>query len=121
MKAFTIPVYITLLMTFFFTSESKAQLSFLPTKLKVTVIDGTGNFVENAMVTLYLTKDDYINSENPLTSELTDEKGVVKFKGLEPRVYFLDARKADANNDGRGSQTDKLNEGKTNKVNIVIE
>ena len=119
-KALIIPIIATLVFLLF-TPKTHSQVSFLPTKLKITVIDGTGNFVENSTVTLYLSKDDYINSENPLTSKLTDEKGRVKFKDMEPRIYFLDVRKGDKSNDGRGSQTDKLNEGKTNKVNVVIE
>lgn len=105
----------------FINNSGIGQVKILPTKLKVTVIDGTGNFVEGATVTLFLTKDDYINNQNATSSANTDAKGKVIFKKLEPRKYYLDVRKAQQNNDGRGSETDKLKEGRVNKVNVVIE
>ncbi len=108
-----------MLLTLSFVGSASAQI--LPTKLKISVIDGNGNFVEGAQVTLYLTEDDYINSTNPFKAEKTDAKGKVVFKKLEPRIYFIDARTESQNNDGRGSKTDNLQEGKVNKVNVVIE
>lgn len=94
----------------------------LKTSLRITVIDELGNIVEGATVQLYATEEDYRNETNPV-SELgtTDKKGNVKFKELQPRAYFVNASKDDKNNIGAGVQTDKLVEGKMNKVNIVIE
>ena len=117
---FIIPA-ILLLSFLFISCKATGPLQILPTKLKVTVIDGNGNFVEGADVTLFLSKEDYINSQNPSTSAKTDSKGKVVFKKLEPRKYYLDVRKGEKNNDGRGSETDNLQEGRVNKVNIVIE
>lgn len=94
---------------------------FLPTKLKITVIDGEGNVVKNATVRLYLNEDDYIDDKKSILSEKTNDKGQVVFKKLDPRSYFIDARKGDINNDGRGAKTDKLREGRVNRVNVVIE
>ena len=92
------------------------------TSLRITVIDELGNIVEGAAVQLYPTDEDYRNETNPV-SEIyySDEKGRVKFKDLAPQVYFVNASKEDKNNIGAGVQTDKLVEGKMNKVNIVIE
>ncbi len=94
---------------------------FLPTKLKITVINGEGNVVKNATVRLFLNEDDYIDDKKSILSEKTNDKGQVVFKKLDPRSYYIDARKGELNNDGRGSKTDKLREGRVNRVNVVIE
>ncbi len=94
---------------------------FLPTKLKVTVINGEGNVMKNATVRLFLSEDDYIEDKKSILSEKTNDKGQVVFKKLNPRSYYIDARKGDLNNDGRGAKTDKLKEGRVNRVNVVIE
>ena len=92
------------------------------TSIKITVIDELGNIVEGASVQLYATEEDYRNETNPVSDVmLTDKKGQVKFKELESKVYFVNVVKEDKNNVGAGVQTAKLEEGKLNKVNIVIE
>ncbi len=93
----------------------------LPTKLKITVLDGLGNPTKGAVVTLYKNEDDYFNNENAVEKAKTDEKGLVVFKKLEPISYYIDARKGDMNNDGEGVKIAPLQEGRTNKVNTVIE
>ncbi|MFH6985966.1 carboxypeptidase-like regulatory domain-containing protein [Marinoscillum sp. 108] len=102
-------------------SFSPAQPELLPTKLRITVIDGLGNPAEGATVTIYLNEDDYRNSENPVAKAISDNKGRVTFKDLKPVPYFIDARKGDMNNDFEGVRTAALEEGKLNKVNTVIE
>lgn len=94
---------------------------FLPTKLRITVIDELGNPVEGATVTIYTSEADYRSSENPVEKQVTDKKGRVTFRDVEPVSYFIDARSADKNNDGKGAVTAPLLEGKLNKVNTVIE
>lgn len=101
------------------TVDSSAQL--LSTKLNITVVDELGNPVEDATVSIYKTKDDYMQSQDTLMSATTDKKGLVKFKDLEPVSYFVDARTAEKNNDGKGAKIAPLEEGRVNKVNIVIE
>ena len=110
-----------LLIGFVFSPLASNGQKFLPTKLKITVINGEGNEVKNATVRLFLTEDDYINDKKSILSEKTNEKGQVIFKKLDPRSYYIDARKGNLNNDGRGSKTDKLKEGRVNRVNVVIE
>lgn len=93
----------------------------LPTKLRITVIDGLGNFVENASVSIYEKEEDYRASENPIATLRTDSKGRVTFKGLKTIAYYIEAKKDDKNNVGEGVLTGELSEGKVNKVNTVIE
>ena len=101
---------------------SSFQPRILPTTLKITVIDNLGNVVKGAEVTIYTSEEDYRGNVNPAQEkQFTDSKGRVTFKKLEPVSYFIDARKGDKNNDGEGVQTGKLQEGKVNKVNTVIE
>lgn len=92
------------------------------TSIKITVRNDLGNLEENVSVQLFPTEEDYRNETNPVTEvQYTDKKGRVKFKGLEPTVYFINAEKGDKNNIGAGVQTDTLIAGKLNKVTIIIE
>jgi len=94
----------------------------LPTSLRITVLNELGNVVEGADVTLFATDEDYRKEENPvMDSQQTDRKGRVTFKNLQPKTYFVLAEKGDLNNNAAGVQTDILQEGRLNKVNIIIE
>lgn len=105
-----------------FTAPSETPSDqLLPTKLRVTVIDGLGNFVEGAKVSIYDNEKNYLASENPIATEMTDKKGRVTFKEVKNIAYFIEARDGDKNNNGEGVKTGKLEEGKLNKVNTVIE
>lgn len=96
-----------------------AQL--LPTHLKVIVLDELGNSVEEAQVNVYMSKAEYLKSENAVFSGKTNAKGTVKFKKLNPVKYFIEVSKDDKRNDGLGAETEPLSKGKTNKINVVIE
>ncbi|MBC6425598.1 MAG: carboxypeptidase regulatory-like domain-containing protein [Ekhidna sp.] len=100
---------------------SFVEEQLLPTKLRVTVIDGLGNFVEEASVTIYENEKDYLASENVVSMLKTDKKGRVTFKNLKPIAYYIQANKEDKNNNGEGVVTSPLAEGRINKVNTVIE
>lgn len=92
------------------------------TNLKITVRNELGNVEEGVSVQLFKTEEDYRNETNPATEvQMTDSKGDVKFKDLEPIIYFVNAEKGDKNNIGAGVQTDTLQEGKLNKITIIIE
>lgn len=92
------------------------------TSLKITVLNELGNPEQDVEVQLYSTDEDYKNEENPVTDvAITNNKGQVKFKRLDPVVYYILARKGDRNNYGAGIQTDSLQERKLNKVTIIIE
>ncbi len=111
--------FITLLAFNLNTSPSDDQL--LPTKLRVSVIDGLGNFVDGATVAIYDEEENYLASENPVALLKTDKKGRVTFKGLKIISYYIQAYKGDKKNDGEGVVTAPLIEGRINKVNTVIE
>jgi hypothetical protein len=95
---------------------------FPATSLRISVIDNLGNIVEGAKVAVYGTEEDYRNEENPVVEPvLTNAKGIVKFKNIPAEKFFIYVTKDDMNNIGNGVETDKLEEGKVNKVTIVIE
>jgi hypothetical protein len=97
-----------------------AQL--LNTSMKINVRNELGNIEEGVSVQLFHSQEDYRDEKNPVTEvAITDKKGNVKFKELEAKVYFVNAKKGDKSNVGAGVQTDKLEEGKMNKVTIIIE
>ncbi|UXX77909.1 carboxypeptidase-like regulatory domain-containing protein [Reichenbachiella carrageenanivorans] len=98
-----------------------ADFKFLPTSLKVTVLDELGNPVEAAEVTLFKNKEDYKAHVNPLEKKVTDESGEVVFKKLDPKSYFVHADFQNKNNVGLGVQTEILIEGRINKVNTVVQ
>lgn len=98
-----------------------ADAQLLPTKLRITVIDGLGNFVDSASVSIYENEADYRASENAVATLFTDKKGRVTFKDLKPMAYFVEAKHEGKNNDGEGVVTGELAEGRINKVNTVIE
>ncbi|ADR21267.1 hypothetical protein MATR_11040 [Marivirga tractuosa] len=108
-------------MFFQFTPKSEdAQL--FKTNLRIVIQDDLGNIQEGATVTLYGNKDDYRKSENPVAdAQVTDKKGRVTFKDLEPKVYHVHAEKGKMNNNNLGVQTDTLEAKKLNKVAIVIQ
>lgn len=112
-------IFLTLLMVVFL---STTAFQVFNTSMKITVLNELGNVEEGAAVILYDTEDDYRNEKNALTKVIfTNAKGQVKFKELESKAYFVSVVKGDKNNDGAGVQTAKLQEGKLNKLNIVIE
>lgn len=91
------------------------------TSLKVTVRDELGNTVEGASVKLFLKEEDFTKEVNSLAEVTTDKKGVAHFKKLKPESYFILARKGDKDNTGGGEKVGKLEEGKFNKVTIIIQ
>lgn len=112
------------LITLLFVGSSSIQSvegQLLPTKLRITVIDGLGNFVEGATVSIYESEKDYLASKNAVATLKTDKKGRVTFKDVKPIAYFVEAKFEDQNNNGEGVKTGELSEGKINKVNTVIE
>ena len=108
-----------LLMVAFSTLTSATQL--INTQLRITVLNELGNKEEGAEVTLYATEEDYRKETNPvLSTQKTDRKGRVTFKGLEEKVYFVMVKKGEMNNNGLGVQTEKLVGKKINKITIII-
>ena len=94
----------------------------MPTGVRITVLNKLGTPVENAKVTLFANEADYEKEENAVAGPaFTDEKGRVTFKNLEEVQYYVQVVKGDESNYGEAEKTDKLEKGKINKFNIIIE
>ena len=98
-------------------------LSFqiIKTQMQITVRNELGNTEEGTTVQLFETEADYQAEKNVVQTATTDKKGVAKFKDLKAISYYVLAKKGDKNNFGGGEQTGALQEGRINKVTIVIE
>ncbi len=110
-----LPIFLLLLTS----AASHAQI--FNTSLTLTVRDELGNPVEGATVQLYGNESDYLAETNVFAEGVTDKKGIVKFKKLEGKSYYVLARKDDINNAGGGEQIGKLEEGKFNKATVIIQ
>ncbi len=91
------------------------------TSLTVTVRDELGNTVQGASIQLFETEENYTQEKNAVAEGTTDEKGVFRFKKIKAAAYFVSVKKGDKDNSGGGEKIGKLEEGKFNKVTIVIQ
>lgn len=100
-----------------------ALMSFqlIKTQLSITVRNELGNIEPGVKVQLYGLEDDYKTETNVAAEGITDKKGIVKFKDLYAKSYYVIARKDDKDNSGGGEQTGKLEANKINKVTIIIQ
>ena len=109
-----------LLATVCFSFSSKPDQLF-NTSLTVTVRDELGNTVEGASIKLFETEENYTQEKNAMTEGITDDKGVFRFRKIKAVAYFVLVKKGDKDNSGGGEKIGKLEEGKFNKVTIVIQ
>lgn len=93
----------------------------LKTSLNVTVLDELGNPVVDAKIQLFEKEIDYKEEKNVALEGYTDKKGVMKFKDIKAMSYYVIVRKDDKDNSEGGEQTGKLESGRINKVNIIIQ
>ncbi len=98
-----------------------ASAQILNTSLTITVRDEVGNLVSGAEVKLYKTEQDYQKEENSVAEATSDAKGLVKLKKIAALSYYVIVRKDDKDNSGGGEIIAKLDDGKINKVTIVIQ
>ncbi len=121
MKKLVIPFLVVAVLTLVGAKPvEKSQL--LPTNLRITVLDDLGNIVEGAVVAIFSNENDYRFETNPIAGpDETDKKGRVTFKKVPAQSYYVMVVKGDKKNDGKGVRTSKLEVGKMNKVNIVIQ
>ena len=110
---------LSIALTFMVVVESNAQI--LPTKLQMTIVDGSGNKVEGAMVSIYTSEDDYRVGQNAVFTGVTNKKGKLTFKEAKTVQYFIEVKKGELTNIGEGVQTGPLTKGKFTKVSITIE
>jgi len=66
------------------------------TDLSLTVyINGQSTRVDDCIMKLFLNYTDWLNYTNTVDTGRTDKAGKIIFRGLEPRVYYIDAFKVD--------------------------
>lgn len=109
----------TVVILAFAVTDASAQL--FNTSLTITVRDETGNTVEGAEVKLFKSEQDYLKEQNVVMEGVSDAKGLVKLKKMEALSYYVIVRTEDKDNSGGGEIIGKLEEGKFNKVTIVIQ
>ena len=117
MKLLVFFIAITLLTSSF----APRPVQLINTSLTVTVRDELGNTVEGASIKLFDTEENYNKEINPVAEGSTDAKGNYRFKKIKSSAYFVLVKKGDKDNTGGGEKIGKLEEGKFNKVTIVIQ
>ncbi|MEO9804747.1 MAG: carboxypeptidase regulatory-like domain-containing protein [Reichenbachiella sp.] len=103
------------------TSVISKTSGLFPTRVKVTVLEVSGEIVNGATVQFYKTKDDYLTNQNLQFEGVTNKKGWIVIKKIEAIPYFIEVTKGEKKNYGKGVQIEKIYEGKKNKINIIIE
>jgi hypothetical protein len=96
-------------------------VQLINTSLTITVRDEVGNTVAGASIQLFESEENYTKEKNAVAAGVTDAKGVFRFKKLKAAPYFVLVKKDDKDNSGGGEKIGKLEEGKFNKVTIVIQ
>jgi len=96
-------------------------VQLINTSLTVTIRDEIGNTVEGASIKLFENEESYNKEVNAVAEGTTDAKGVFRFKKIKAISYFVLVRKGDKDNTGGGEKIGILEEGKFNKVTIVIQ
>lgn len=97
-------------------------LQVFTTALRVTVRDNLGNVVDSAEVQIFRTKEEYEQEVNPVGGvQYTDEKGRIRYTGIEPQAYYINVEKGDMNNYGGGTMTEELTAKRSNKLTVIIE
>lgn len=113
--------YSLVLIVFALSSFTSPSEDVLKTSLTVIVRDEVGNTVEGATIQLFEKEDDYKAEKNAVANDVTDDKGTAKFKDIKAIAFYVLVKKGDKDNIGGGEQIGKLEEGKFNKVTIVIQ
>ena len=106
---------------FFVSSAFLLNPQLINTSLTITVRDELGNTVSGASIKLFESEENYNSEKNATAEGITDPKGVFKFKKIKATSYFVLVKKDDKDNTGGGEKIGKLEEGKFNKVTIVIQ
>lgn len=106
---------------FFVGSSFLLTPQLINTSLTITVRDELGNTVPGASIKLFESEENYNAEKNATAEGITDAKGVFKFKKIKIASYFVLVKKDDKDNTGGGEKIGKLEEGKFNKVTIVIQ
>jgi len=93
----------------------------LKTSLQIRILNRLGSTVSGVEVKLYGNKEDYEGGKNQIGEiQITDKKGQVLIKDLQPYPYYVSAKKGELSNYGEAELTDTLSAGRRNKVVIII-
>lgn len=78
----------------------KKEYTYIDNKpqLEIGVKDNTGQPVSGAVITLFLTQDDWNKKVNAVQTMSSDSKGTALFKDLEEKVYYFLVEKGTQNN-----------------------
>jgi hypothetical protein len=114
-------IFLSAIVILFVFAANDAPGQLFNTSLTITVRDETGNTVAGAEVKLFKSEQDYLKEQNIVMEGTSDAKGLVKLKKMEALSYYVIVRKDDKDNSGGGEIIGKLEEGKFNKVTIVIQ
>ena len=91
------------------------------TRVKITVVNEQEAIIVGGSVEVFKTKDSYKKEVAPVASGKTDEKGVIEFKKLEERVYYILVKKGELNNHNGNVKTDTLSVAGKNRFKITID
>ena len=119
MKKFIISLAIVAMMATLVSTDTQ----IFKTALKVTILDDLGNIQQGAKVRLFESEADYKAETNAILPEEqgTDKKGVIWFRDIPAKAYWILAENGDLNNWSGGVKTGALEKKKINKINIIIE
>ena len=113
MKYFALLAFVLLFLS------GNAQL--LKTKLEITVLNTAGNREAGAEVKIFDNEEDYLAGENEVQGkQFTNSKGIVLYKDLEEKEYYIQVQKGSADNYDESTKTIPLKPGVKNRVNVVI-
>lgn len=97
-----------------------SSFQLIKTQLRVFVLDELGKRPVGVDVSLYDSVEDYNNSKPSYGPLKTDAKGRVIFHGVTDGPFYIEAVKGDYSNGLTAQVTDRLQNGRINKMNVVI-
>lgn len=99
---------------------STTGFQLFKTSLKIQVLNDLGNIEQGATVKIFKNEEDYNHEENVVREGVTDKKGYVVFSEVEALEYYVNVEKGDKNNYGAGEKIEMLDEGKMNRITVII-
>jgi len=103
-------------------SKTDTTPAAAPTVMALHCVDGSGNPVQGASVTLYNNSTDWLNTANAAYTGTTDANGNVSFSGVSSQVYYfwcLNATSCLANLSAQVTQS-ALTANVTNNFTVVL-
>lgn len=91
---------ITLLLLFFTLILGCKKTVYIdnPPQLEIVVVDASSNKVSGAVVTIFISKDDWQNKTNSVAQQTSDINGSSLFKELDETIYYFYVQKGSLDN-----------------------